>query len=47
MGGSSCIAPKLDVAYDSNKEEIYTLSVTKCPGKRKKLQRAINSLKPS
>ena len=47
MGASNCIAPKCDVSYDSIKEKVYNFSVPKCPEKRKKWQRAINSLKPS
>ena len=47
MSGSSCIAPKCDIGYDSNKGKVYKFSVPKCLKKREKWQRAINSLKPS
>ena len=47
MGGSSCIGLKYDVGYDSNKEKVHKLCVTKCLEKLKKWKRAIISLKHS
>ena len=37
MGGSSCIAPKWDVGYDSNKEKVHKFSVPNCLEKRRKM----------
>ena len=47
MSGSSYIAPKCDVGYDSNKEEVYKFSVPKCLEKHRKWQKAIGLLKLS